>query len=106
MKLSIHEKRIIFQILVSIMNADSVQQPEEMDFLDRVFKDFNLTIEEFDHMDDIDMDYLINEYSKFSDDVKEYAQKLFIGMASCDGFVDPRELSIINDLKSRLSYKQ
>lgn len=46
MNLSINEKRTIFQILVLIMKADDVIRPEEMDFLDGVFNDFHMSIDE------------------------------------------------------------
>ena len=45
------EKRIIFYILVQIMEADNIEDPAEMFFLDRIFHEFNFSIVEFDHMD-------------------------------------------------------
>ncbi len=78
------------------MKADLVMQPQETAFLDKAFNDFGLSIDEFDHMDDIDIDYLIKEYSIFSINKKQYAQDLFMKMALCDGYVDPREKEMIN----------
>lgn len=99
MNISIQAKRIIFQILILIMKADLITKQEELDYLDKVFKDFQLTIDEFDHMDDVDKDYLVKEFSLLDNEQKDYGKKLFLEMASCDGFVDPREMAIINELK-------
>lgn len=83
-------------MLILIMKADLVTKDEEVEFLDRVFEEFELSIDEFDHMENIDADNLIKEYALLPCDTKIYARKLFFEMAQCDGFVDPRELSIIN----------
>ena len=86
-------------MLILIMKADMILKPEESDFLDQVFENFELSIEEFDHMDDIDLDYLVKEFSKFEEEKKNYARQLCVQMAKCDGFVDPRELKIIELLR-------
>lgn len=98
MELNIHEKRTIFQILTLIMKADSVTRTEEIDMLDRIFREYQLTLDEFDHMDDIDSDCIINRFKGFSEEKKEYARALFLEMASCDGNVDPRERLLIESL--------
>lgn len=99
MKLTMEEKRIIFYILVQIMEADNIEDPAEMAFLDRIFHEFNFSIVEFDHMDNLwDLQYLSNEFSKLSQEKKDYSKKIFMEMAACDGYVDPREVSIINKL--------
>ena len=56
MDITLQAKRIIFQILVLIMKADSITKEEEVYFLDRVFAEFGLSLDEFDHMDDLDKD--------------------------------------------------
>ena len=86
------EKRIIYQILTLIMKADSILNPAEVEYLDKVFTDFEMDINEFDHMEEV----TIEELSKFSGEKKEYAKKLFEEMSECDGYVDPREVDIIN----------
>lgn len=96
--MTIKAKRVIFQILILIMKADLVTKDEEVEFLDRVFIEFELSIDEFDHMENIDADSLIKEFALLPCDTKTYARNLFLKMAQCDGFVDPRELSIINRL--------
>ncbi len=96
MELSIDEKRIVFNILVQIMEADFVEDPAEIVYLDKVFHEFNLDISEFDHMENQDMDYLCVKFSKFQQDKKDYSKKLFYKMAECDGYLDPREKVIVD----------
>ena len=47
---SIQEKRVIYNILAQIMKADTIINPAEVRFLDEVFYNFNLSLDEFDHM--------------------------------------------------------
>lgn len=102
MNLNANEKRIIFHILFHIMKADLVTREEEIRFLDQIFKDFKLSIDEFDHMDELDIDYLFKEYISFNDETKVYAHNLFLEMAKCDGYVDSRELEIIELLSNNI----
>lgn len=95
--LTISEKRIIYRILNLIMKADFVINPAEVEYLDRIFNLFELNLGEFDHMEDVELEELIKGYSQFNADTKEYAKKLFVQMAECDGYVDPRELVLIDN---------
>ena len=96
--LSLSEKRTIYQILTLVMKADFILHPSEVSFLDKVFQDFELSIDEFDHMENIEFEELASAFSSFSDDKKDYSKQLFVRMAECDGYVDPRELVIIESL--------
>lgn len=95
---SLSEKRTIYQILTLIMKADFILNPAEVSFLDRVFDEFNMSIDEFDHMENVEFEELASAFSLFSKDKKEYAKRLFMEMAECDQRVDPREIAIINKL--------
>lgn len=97
-QLTLDEKRIIFHILILIMNADNQVLPQETKFLDNIFKTFKLNIDEFDHIELMDIDYLSSLFSKLSKDKQEYAADLFNGMAACDGYVDPRETEVIRHI--------
>ena len=97
-KLNLAEKRVIFYILSLIMKADNIINPAEIEFLDNIFKEFGLDVSEFDHMDDLSFDELSKEYALFSSETQSYAKKLFQEMAECDGYVDPKELAIIQSL--------
>lgn len=100
-ELTISERRTIFQILVLIMKADSILNPAETEYLNKIFHKFELDVSEFDHLEIVDFDYLSNEFANFSTEKKTYAKKLFVEMSECDGFVDSREVKIINSLKKR-----
>lgn len=97
-ELNLAEKRVIFYILSMIMKADNILDPAEINFLDSVFEEFQLEINEFDHMDDLSCDELCKQFYLFSPDTKKYANMLFVRMAECDGYIDPRELAIIQKL--------
>ena len=97
--LCLSEKRTIFQILTLIMKADLILKPAEVSYLDKVFEDFNMCVDEFDHMEYEDFEELANAFSSFPNDKKEYARLLFREMAECDGYVDPRELALIERFK-------
>lgn len=95
---SIQEKRVIYIILAQIMKADTIINPAEVRFLDEVFYNFNLSLDEFDHMEEVDFDELSLAFSNFSEEKKEYARQMFVEMSECDGYVDPREKSLIEKL--------
>lgn len=95
---SIQEKRVIYNILAQIMKADTIINPAEVRFLDEVFYNFNLSLDEFDHMEEVDFDELSLDFSNFSEEKKEYARQMFVEMSECDGYVDPREKSLIEKL--------
>jgi hypothetical protein len=93
--LTLSEKRIIFRILNLIMKADFVINPAETKYLDNIFYEFGFDYQEFDHMEDMDLEELEKDFSTLSIEKKRYAHTLFMEMSECDGFVDPRELQII-----------
>ena len=51
-----------------------------------------------DHMEEVDFDELSLAFSNFSEEKKEYARQMFVEMSECDGYVDPREKSLIEKL--------
>lgn len=97
-ELTISEKRTIFQILVLIMRADSLLNPAETEYLNKIFHDFELDISEFDHLEMIDFEYLSNEFSKFDGEKKAFAKNMFVEMSKCDGYMHPLEKRIIDQL--------
>ena len=96
--LTLLEKRIIFRILNLIMKADFIINPAEVEYVDKIFDSFQLELSEFDHMEDVELEELIKGFSFFSNETKEYAKKLFMEMAECDGYVDPREMELIQTI--------
>ena len=57
-----------------------------------------MSLDEFDHMEEVDFDELSLAFSNFSEEKKEYARQMFVEMSECDGYVDPREKSLIEKL--------
>ena len=96
--LTILEKRIIFRILNLIMKADFVINPAEVEYLDKIFDSFQMKLSEFDHMEDVELEELKKGFSLFAAETKEYAKKIFMEMAECDGYVDPREIDVIQSI--------
>lgn len=97
-KFNINEKRIIVAILIAIMEADGIIDPHETDYLDDVMLSLGVTEPELDSIDELDFSLVISDFKKFDASKKEVAYKLFIDMAKCDGYADPRELKIIEQL--------
>lgn len=93
-----YEKQVVVSILIAIMEADGIIDPHETAFLDEVLDDFGFTEQDMDSIAEFDFTMTAGEFAKFTDVKKERARELFIAMAKCDGYADPRELKIISDL--------
>lgn len=94
------EKQIVVAILVSIMEADTIIDPREVDFLDRAIAELGFGEFDLDSVGETDDGMLIDAFKHFSAEKKAIAMKLFRGMAISDGYEDPRELKIIDALVS------
>lgn len=92
------EKKTVIAILIAIMEADGIIDPNETEFLDRIISDFEMSESEIDGMDDIDFNLVLKKFDKFSPAKKSECRQIFLDMAKCDGFADPRELKIIESL--------
>lgn len=95
---TIDEKRIIVAILIAIMEADGIIDPHETDFLDNIISSFEMNEDNLDSIDEFDLNEIIANFKKFDEQKKSNAISIFIDMAKCDGFADPRELKIIESL--------
>lgn len=95
---SIDEKRIIVAILVAIMEADGIIDPHETDFLDNIISSFDMTQDDLDSIDEFDFNEIIADFKRFDELKKSTAITIFLDMAKCDGYADPRELKIIESL--------
>ena len=92
------EKRTIVAILILIMEADGIIDPHETKFLERIIDSFDLSYDDIDQMDDCDFNTIIDKFSNFDEAKKDDSREIFMEMAKCDGYADPRELKIIADL--------
>lgn len=59
---------------------------------------FGMTESDLEQMDDMDLNLAMMGFQRFSLPKKKDAKELFISMAKSDGYADPRELKIIDDL--------
>ena len=97
-QLTINEKFSIVAILSEIMKADGIIHPKEEEYMDGVFKLFNVTIndlEDIGNLDNIQAKCILDE---MTNEKKSYVRSLFIEMAECDGYVHPKEMQLINSL--------
>lgn len=92
------EKRTIVAILIAIMEADGIIDLHETEFLEKIVESFDLSYDDIDQMDDYDFNTVIDKFSNFNDAKKKMSKEIFMEMAKCDGYADPRELKIIADL--------
>lgn len=97
---NIDEKRLIVAILIAIMEADEIIDSHETDFLDHIISSFGMREDELDSIDELDINQMVSDFKTFESDKKRTAIDLFLKMAKCDGYADPRELEIIARLGS------
>lgn len=92
------EQHAIISVLIAIMEADGVIHPNETSYLNNVLSMFSTSeaeIEEIPSFDPMTIPFVLKDMSA---DKKQQARQLFIGMAKCDGYADPRELEIIKSV--------
>lgn len=95
---NLEEKQIVIAILIAIMEADGVIDHHETDYLDNVISLLNISEVELDSIDELDFNVIISDFKRFSVTKKKLAKSMFLEMAKCDGYADPRELEIINQI--------
>lgn len=92
------EKYAIVSVLIKIMEADGIIDPHEVDFLDGVLVDLNISEQEMEIIQEYDFGQDFAVIKQLSNEKLNAAKELFINMAKCDGYADPRELQIISSL--------
>jgi uncharacterized tellurite resistance protein B-like protein len=95
---NIREKKIIIAILVAIMDADGIVHPNETAYLDSIIKAFDFNLNDLECVGEWDYSRIKQEFQLFADEKKQEAIRMFMEMAKCDGYADPRELKIIESL--------
>lgn len=88
----------VIKILLEIMEADGVIHPREINFINKVLKDFQISENELETINSFEVQYSISLLQNLNEDVKTEINQLFTDMAKCDGYADPRELKIIESL--------
>lgn len=90
------EKYAIVNILSQIMKADGIIHPKEEEYMDKVYGELGITINDLEdaaNIDDLQAKLIIDEMNTEN---RDYARSLFVGMAESDGYVHPKESAIIN----------
>lgn len=92
------EKYAIISILIKIMEADGIIDPHEVKLLDSVLADMHISEPEMEIIQEYNLGQDVALIKQLSIDKLDAAKTLFMNMAKCDGYADPRELQIINSL--------
>lgn len=92
------EKYAIINILSAIMEADTIIHPKEIEYMNNVMQRLQIVISDLDHMEMRDFTLEKQVIKSMDIEKQQEAIALFYGMAEIDGFVDPRELELINSI--------
>ena len=92
------EKYAIISILIKIMEADGIIDPHEVKLLDSVLADMHISELEMEIIQEYNLGQDVALIKQLSVEKLYAAKTLFMNMAKCDGYADPRELQIINSL--------
>lgn len=99
-KYSQTQKFAIVSILIMIMEADGVIDPNEIKFLNGVLSSFNISESELEIISSYDFNQCQKILSGMAAQELANTKAIFTGMAKCDGYAHPKELEIINRLGS------
>ena len=91
------EKHAIIIILTQIMKADGIIHPKEEEYMDKMFDELNITIQDLENLSDLDDIQVKTILDSMTSEHKKYAFALFVGMAEVDGYFDPTEKAIIDN---------
>lgn len=92
------QKFAIVSILIIIMDADGVIDPNEVKFLNGVLSSFHISESELEIINSYDFNQCKKILSSMAAEELATAKSIFTQMAECDGYADPRELEIIKHL--------
>ena len=93
---SITEKYAIINILSLIMEADTVIHPKEIAFMNKVMEEMEISVMDLDHLEIKDLILEKQVILEMGNEKQSEIKSLFIQMAEIDGYVDTREMDIIN----------
>jgi uncharacterized tellurite resistance protein B-like protein len=97
---TISERFAIINILSKIMEADHIIHPNEVAFMDKTLAEFEISESDIATINLYEFEQCRSIIQSLDADKKETAINLFVEMANCDGYADPRELEIIKSLGS------
>ncbi len=92
------EQHAIVSILIAIMEADGVIHPNETSYLNKILSAFSMLESEIEDIPAFDSVVTPLTLKMMTENKKKEARKIFVGMAGCDGYSDPREIKIIDSI--------
>lgn len=95
---SLIEKYAIVNILSAIMEADTVIHPKEIEYMNSIMERLQILISDLDHLEI--RDFMLDKQiiRNMTSEKQSEAMDIFRKMAEVDGYVDSRELDIINSI--------
>ena len=92
------EKYATIHVLEQIMQADTIVHPKELEYMDEVYEKLSITPDAFDHMELMDLQTAKTIIGKMTNTQQNEVRQLFETMCAIDGFVDNRELLVIDSI--------
>jgi uncharacterized tellurite resistance protein B-like protein len=92
---TLHERFAIINILSKIMEADHIIDPREVEFMNKIFLEFEISESDIATINSFEFEQCRSIIRSMAVDKKQNAINLFLEMAKCDGYVDPREIELI-----------
>lgn len=97
---TLSEKYAIINILSAIMEADTIIHPKEIEYMNSVMESLQIVVSDLDHLEMKDFNLDKRTVKGMPAAKKIEAISLFQKMAEIDGYIDPRELDVINSIDS------
>ncbi len=92
------EKYAIINILSTIMEADSVIHPKEIEYMNSIMEKLQIVVSDLDHLEI--KDFMLDKQiiREMTSNKRLEAMDIFRRMAEVDGYVDSREIDVINSI--------
>lgn len=98
MDYTLTEKYAIINILSAIMEADTVIHPKEVEYMNSIMKSLQIMVSDLDHLEIKDFRLDRQIIRDMSSEKRSEAMELFRKMSEVDGYIDPREIDVINSI--------
>ena len=95
---TLEQKYAVISILTQIMEADTMIHPNEVEYMNSIFGELNITMQDFELADSLDIASCLDIVRAMPPELKECTVDIFRTMISIDGNIDPREVAVINSL--------
>lgn len=92
------EKYAIINILSAIMEADTVIHPKEVEYMNSIMESLQIVVSDLDHLEIRDFRLDRQIIRDMPSGKRAEAMNLFKKMAEIDGYVDSREIDVINSI--------